>query len=672
MTTKPFRETIERALAAHRAGRLEDALAAYRAALALRPDDAEASSLTGLALAQAGRPGEALPLLERAVELDPGQAGLRFNLAEGYVLARDTERALAALRDVLVLKPNFVAAWSRIGDLEAGRGDDAAATHAWAEALEVDPAAVRPAAKLAEMALRHGDTDKAIALLEVSLSQNPAHDVLLGVLCEVLGARREWGRLGTTARAWADAKPELPEPWKYLSRAAFELGRHADAVQGYSNYLMRGRHDATDLAAYASLCLHALDFEAAEAALAAAEELDAAHPEVLARRALLHTYHGRFDAARDAARRALERQPDDVATHTILARLQQGQLEDAQLQRLEGIAARADAPYDFRIPAAFAVAQALDARNDVDGAFMAWAQAHELALARDRAEDRRYEREAQERRTQQLMQLFPGPVEGASGDGAAADGSGAVRWPRRPIFIVGMPRSGTTLVEAVLGAHSRVHACGERGAMPRLLGNYVALADEGQLPDAGRLLKWAAAYLAEPRAPEGRDVLTDKQPLNFHAVGLIARLFPDAVILHLRRDPLETLFSVWRQEFAKSWAFTHRLEDLGHYYGEYARLMAHWERALPGRVITLQYEDFAGDFAAAAPRLLRDCGLDWEPQVLDYARLERPIATFSAVSAREPVAVRRGQAARYGARLEPLAAALRAAGVDPATGALTG
>jgi hypothetical protein len=179
------------------------------------------------------------------------------------------------------------------------------------------------------------------------------------------------------------------------------------------------------------------------------------------------------------------------------------------------------------------------------------------------------------------------------------------------------------------------------------------------------------AYLAEPRAPEGRDVLTDKQPLNFHAVGLIARLFPEAVILHLRRDPLETLFSVWRQEFAKSWAFTHRLEDLGHYYGEYARLMAHWERVLPGRVITLQYEDFAGDFAAAAPALLRACGLDWQPQVLDYARLERPIATFSTVSAREPVAVRRGQAARYGARLEPLVDALRAAGVDPSTGELS-
>jgi hypothetical protein len=144
------------------------------------------------------------------------------------------------------------------------------------------------------------------------------------------------------------------------------------------------------------------------------------------------------------------------------------------------------------------------------------------------------------------------------------------------------------------------------------------------------------------------------------------------VILHVRRDPLETLLSIWRQEFAKSWAFTHRLEDLGHYYGEYARLMAHWERVLPGRLITLRYEDFAADLSAAAPRLLEACGLDWEPQVLGYASLERPIATFSAVDARGPVAVRRGRAARYAAHLAPLVDSLRAAGVDPTTGELVG
>jgi tetratricopeptide (TPR) repeat protein len=670
MSSIAFRETLDRALAAHRVGRLEDALAAYRAAQALRPDDPEAASLTGLALAQSGRPAEALPLLERAVSLAPADPGVRFNLAEGHLAAGALDRALEVFREVLALKPGFVAAWSRIGDLESRRGDDIAAAHAWSEALEVDPSAVHPTARLAELALRHGDSAKAISLLEVGLSQHPTDERLLTVLCEVLAARREWGRLGTTARAWADARPDSPDPWKQLSRAAFELGRMTDAVQGYSNYLMRGRHDATDLAAYASLCLHALDFEAADAALVAAEELDAAHPEVLARRALLHMYHGRFDAAADAAQRCLERQPDNVAVYTVLSRLRQGRLDDAQVGRLRALAARADAPFDYRIPAAFAVAHDADARAEAEGetgvaaAFAAYSRAHELALARDAMEDRRYDRAGQERRTRLLQDSFPGPRSQIALPAAPV--------PRRPVFIVGMPRSGTTLVEAVLAAHSRVHACGERGAMPRILGNHLALAEEGRAPDATRLAQWAAAYLAEPAAPADRDVLTDKQPLNFSAVGLIAQLFPDAVILHLRRDPRETLLSVWRQEFAKSWAFAHRLEDLGHYYGEYARLMAHWERAYPGRLVTLRYEDFAADLAAAAPRLLEACGLAWEPPVLDYASLGRPIATFSAVDARGPVAVRRGRAARYAAHLGPLDGSLRAAGVDPDTGELLG
>jgi tetratricopeptide (TPR) repeat protein len=675
MSSNAFRETLERALAAHRAGRLEDALAAYRAARSMRPDDPEAASLTGLALAQAGLTAEALPLLQRATDLAPADPGVRFNLGEGLLHAGSLEQAEVVYRQVLDLKPGFVPAWSRIGDLEAERGNDAGAAHAYAEALEVDPAAVHPAARLAELALRHGNTDQSIALLEVGLSQQPTNDRLLGVLCEVLAVRREWGRLGTTARAWADARPELPDPWKQLSRAAFELGRMTDAVQGFSNYLMRGRHDATDLAAYASLCLHALDFGAAEAALVAAEELDADHPEVLARRALLHMYLGRFDAAADAAQRCLERQPDNVAVYTVLSRLQQGRLDDAQCERLQAIASRSAAPFDYRIPAAFAIAHALDARAmgsveterasaDVALAFEAYTRAHDLALARDSAEGRSFDRGGQSRRTQRLQTLFPG------GGSLVALPPSPV--PRRPVFIVGMPRSGTTLVEAVLGAHPRVHACGERGAMQRMLGNLVSLADEGSAPDEALLAKWATGYLAEPAAPAGRDVLTDKQPLNFSAVGLIAQLFPDAVILHVRRDPLETLLSIWRQEFAKSWAFTHRLEDLGHYYGEYARLMAHWERVLPGRLITLRYEDFAADLSAAAPRLLEACGLDWEPQVLGYASLERPIATFSAVDARGPVAVRRGRAARYAAHLAPLVDSLRAAGVDPTTGELVG
>ena len=164
--------------------------------------------------------------------------------------------------------------------------------------------------------------------------------------------------------------------------------------------------------------------------------------------------------------------------------------------------------------------------------------------------------------------------------------------------------------------------------------------------------------------------MTDKHPLNFEAAALMARLFPDAAIIHVRRNPIETGLSVYRQEFSKQWTFAHRLEDIGHYYGHYARLVAHWEHTLPGRFTTIQYERFVDSFEQAAPQLVRACGLSWEPQCLNFQRTSRAIATFSTVQARDAVRLGESRAERYEKHLAPLAAALERAGVDPETGAL--
>jgi hypothetical protein len=154
-------------------------------------------------------------------------------------------------------------------------------------------------------------------------------------------------------------------------------------------------------------------------------------------------------------------------------------------------------------------------------------------------------------------------------------------------------------------------------------------------------------------------------------VGLIARLFPAAKIVHVRRNPLETGLSIFRHEFTKFWPFAHRLEDIGHFYGQYAQLVAHWERVLPERFVTIQYEDLATDFAARAPALVPACGLAWEAQCLNFQTAQRAISTFSAVQAREPVSLRNGKAERYRRHLDVLADALRAGHVDLTTGALS-
>jgi hypothetical protein len=241
-----------------------------------------------------------------------------------------------------------------------------------------------------------------------------------------------------------------------------------------------------------------------------------------------------------------------------------------------------------------------------------------------------------------------------------------------PIFIVGMPRSGTTLVESIVGAHSRVFACGERQAMRSIMQEFAAVApgrDATTRCDSA-LPRWREAFRRElPDLSDFRAV-TDKNPWNFDALGLILELFPSARIVHVRRDPVETGLSIFRNDFPKFAAFSHRLADIGHYYGEYARLMAHWGRVLGDRFLTIQYEDLVADVDSGAAELVRFCGLDWEDACRDFAAKRRIIGTMSAVQARQPVSGFRGRAGRYAGHLAPLVAALRSAGVDVSTGAL--
>ncbi len=174
--------------------------------------------------------------------------------------------------------------------------------------------------------------------------------------------------------------------------------------------------------------------------------------------------------------------------------------------------------------------------------------------------------------------------------------------------------------------------------------------------------QWREFYLKETPDTRGASVVTDKNPWNFDAIGVILRLFPDARIIHVRRNPVETGLSIFRNEFGKFLPFTCRLEDIGHYYGEYARLMAHWDSVLGDRFTTIQYEEFIEGFDNAGPALLAACGLDWEDSCRDFWKHGRVISTISTMQARRPLAKPTDRAQLYAAHLRPL--------VDQSQGAL--
>ncbi len=243
-----------------------------------------------------------------------------------------------------------------------------------------------------------------------------------------------------------------------------------------------------------------------------------------------------------------------------------------------------------------------------------------------------------------------------------------------PIFIVGLPRTGTTLVERILASHSAVHAAGELPALSEALGAAVERSSTAKPRDwlafvralpalDGELI--AREYLGRSAARRGSKLrFTDKQPINFLYCGLIARAFPGARIVHLTRHPLAACHALFKNRFGTAYPFAYDLEDLGEFYLGYRRLMDHWNRVLPDRILNLAYEEVVTNQEAATRRLLEHVGLPFEAACLAFEANPSPVTTASAVQARRPLYdTSLAQWRHYAPQLAPLAERLAAAGI---------
>ena len=237
-----------------------------------------------------------------------------------------------------------------------------------------------------------------------------------------------------------------------------------------------------------------------------------------------------------------------------------------------------------------------------------------------------------------------------------------------PIFIVGMMRSGSTLVEQILASHPRVHGAGELPDLSRIVnsvrtpdGNPYTYPEFGTHLDARAIGQFGTHYLNEVRrlAPDA-PFITDKMPSNYHFAGLIHLALPNARIIHTVRDPVDNCISCFSKLFIEEQNYTYDLAELGRYYRHYEKLMTHWKKILPpGRILDVRYEDLVNDFEAQSRRILEHCGLDWDPRCLQFHKTQRPVRTASVSQVRQPIyqnAV--GRARGYEKFLGPLKAAL--------------
>ena len=343
---------------------------------------------------------------------------------------------------------------------------------------------------------------------------------------------------------------------------------------------------------------------------------------------------GRLDEAEASLRRALQIRPDYLKVRLSLASVRKVKADDENLAALIAVdeAARNSATPlsgEDAVCLHFALGKSHDDIGDHAKAFPYFLDGNRLKRATFD-----YDPDETARRIDSIMHnLDMATMDRLRGGGDPS---------HLPIFILGMPRSGTTLVEQIISSYPGVHGAGELVDLAAILRHDIAGAvfpDNLHSLDQARLTAWGAEYVAglQRRAPDARRI-TDKMPANFLAVGLIHLMLPNAKIIHVNRNPVDTCLSCFTQLFKDGQEFTYDLAELGRYYVDYARLMEHWRKVLPdGAFLDVRYEDIVADQEAQSRRLIEYCGLEWDDACLDFHQSKRAVRTASMARVRQPI-----------------------------------
>ena len=643
-----FAEALER----HKSGRLVEADALYRRVLTVNPRHVDALHLAGVIAAQSGRPAEAEALIARAVALSPDFALAHFNHGNALRdLARLAE-ALAAFQRAARLNPRHAAAHNNLGAALRALDRPGEALGAYRRALALQPHYPEAHYNLGVALGELGRHDAALAAYGEAIAQQPDYaDAFVNRGLALQALRRPGEAVAAFQRAVA-LKPEQAHAHAALGAAWHELGAYESALAAHRRALELAPGDA---GAWVRLgaALQALG-RPDEAAAAARRALELTPESVEAHVGLAVALQelGEAEAATAAVARALALDPASARAWLIRADQKRFAAGDPDLATMEALLAGADArrlSSEDRLDLEFALGKAW---MDIGEPAPAFARL-DAGNRRMRATIR-YDVATDEARLAAIAGAFtPGLMARRAGAGDPSD---------LPVFIVGMPRSGTTLVEQILASHPDAHGAGELNTL-----NEVIAAARLDVPvgmaslPASALAALGGAYVARVAAlaPNHRRVV-DKMPGNFQHAGLIALALPNARIVHCRRSPVDTCLSIYSKKFTGRQDFAYDLAELGRYYRAYDALMAHWRGLLaPERFLELRYEDLVADLEPAARRLVSFCSLGWDDACLDFHRTRRPVRTASVNQVRQPIY--RTSVARwkpYAAHLGPLLDAL--------------
>jgi tetratricopeptide (TPR) repeat protein len=585
-------------------GRNLEAADAFSRALKLRPDFAQAQSNLGITLRTLHRFDDALLHFRRAIELTPDDAVARTNLGQMLVDCGQIEEALPHCREAVRLRPDLAPLHHNLANALRSLDRFIEARASYLEAIRLDP----------------------------NLAPSHAH---LGLVLQ-----RE-GRLGE-AMTWLKQAVEL-EPntaifWEYLAELHGEREEAAEAIPCWERVLAREPRRALAHNGLGWALQEEGQFPEAEEHFREALRLRPALAQARLGLAGLQEVLGNLSEAEAGFREALLLQPDYPLPHARLATLLRGKLPEADLAALQQRLADPKLGNGPRARLLFGLAHVLDARKDYAAAAGALRKANALSSEQARRCKAEYDPADHERFVDDLLEVF-GPDLFRRTAGLGLD-------TRQPVFVFGMPRSGTTLIEQVLASHSRMHGAGELRLARETLDSIPAMLNRVERPldcvpylDAAAIRRLAEEHVSQLNALAGgrSERVIDKMPDNYFQIGLLAILFPRATFIHCRRDLRDVALSCWMSDFSGiRWASDP--EHIVTRIQQYERVMNHWRSVpLPVAIHEVDYEETVADLEGVARRLVEACGLEWDPACLQFHETRRPVRTASVMQVRQPI-----------------------------------
>ena len=608
------------------------ALAAAEALLAKVPENRDVWYMLAVAQRYLRRIPEALATLQRFETIHPDYSRLFQERGHCCVAARDPVAAIAAYLRAVNLNPALPASWQALQILFRSTGQLADAEMAAAHVAKL--ASLPPPIVTASSMFADGEIHEAERVVRQFLQTHGDH----------IEAMRLLAQIGMKLDVLDDAEFLLEsvlvfDPDYHLARYDYvgvllRLHKHAKALEEIATLLKVESQNRAYRICYANVCVGLGNHEeglrvfrelSAEAPLQADLHLSIAHA--------LKTL-GKQQQSIESYRAAAALNPSFGDAYWSLANLKTYRFTDEEITRMRAQEAAPATKLVDRYHLCFALGKAFEDSAQYAESFRYYERGNALKKSESRYRPGPVERNARLQAAVCTREFF-----------TARQGVGCDRTD--PIFIVGLPRAGSTLIEQILASHSKVEGTMELADIPRLVQHLQGRDPDDSMPrypgvladlSADQLKGFGEKYIADTQVyRSGKRFFIDKNPNNFRHIGLIHLMLPNAKIIDARREPMACCFSNFKQLFAAGQEFTYSLEDIGRYYRSYVELMAHWERVLPGKILRVQYEDVVEDLEGDVRRILDFCGLEYEPQCIEFYKTERSVRTASSEQVRQPI-----------------------------------